>query len=122
MYQSDFLCTYKLHSDDEQEDFYRLQLLQAFGLEKWDDDHIENETAALFKKVSENNDFIEILNHVKNSDNYKMVFTLMGKDDYTLFKILFMYELFDLAHKCFCDILNDKIIKPENKNMLLNNI
>ena len=122
MYCSDFLCTYKLHKEEESEDIYRLQFLQAFQLDNWDDDKIEKETQELFSRVKSLEDFKEIFDKLKQSDKFKFMFIIMGNDDYTLFKVLFMYDLFDLAHKCFCDILNNGIINIDNKNMLLNNI
>ena len=33
MYSTDFICTYKLLPDEEQEDLYRIQYLQAFNVE-----------------------------------------------------------------------------------------
>ena len=115
MYKSDFLCTYKLHNEDEQEDMYRLQFLQAFDTNKWDDNHIEKETKILYDKICESDDIKEALNKIKLSDKFKAVLAIMGDDNYTLFKVLFMYDFFDLAHKCFCDFLNDKIIKTRIK-------
>ena len=50
MYCSNFICTYldyKSKDDEEyiQDQLYRSQFLQAFGLENWDDDII-NKTAS----------------------------------------------------------------------------
>ena len=122
MYSSDFLCTYKLLPGDDQDDMYRLQFLQAFQLEKWDDGEIESKTKMLYNSVNKNNNIADIIQKLKHSDKYSFIIQLVGDDDYSTFKILFMFELFDLAHKCFCDILNDGIINIDNKNMLLNSI
>ena len=43
MYSTDFICTYKMHEDDTKDDMYRLQFLQAFKLDNWDDDKIEKQ-------------------------------------------------------------------------------
>ena len=147
MYLTDFVCTYKLHEDSETDDVYRLQFLQAFCLDNWDDEKIEKETKNLYETVTQKVDFTDIFDRVKKSDKYKFIFQLalvscdeacsqegiisnseceeerINKiDNYATFKILFMYDLFDLAHRCFCDILNTGIINTDNKNMLLNNI
>lgn len=122
MYSSDFLCTYKLLQDDDQDDMYRLQFLQAFQINKWDDREIEKKTKELYDVVEKNNALSEIIAKLRQSTKFKFITSIVGDDDYNTFKILFMFELFDLAHKCFCDILNDGIINIDNKNILLNNI
>ena len=122
MYLTDFVCTYKLHEDSEKDDIYRLQFLQAFCLDNWDDDAIEKKTTELYNTVTQKVDCTDIFEKVKKSDKYKFILQFVGDDNYAIFKILFMYDLFDLAHKCFCDILNKGIINIDNKNMLLNNI
>ena len=43
MYQTDFICTYKnIDDSSEQEDLYRIQLLQAFDIDMWDDDEVNS--------------------------------------------------------------------------------
>ena len=44
MYITNFACTYKLHDEEDQEDVYRAQFLQAFNLNEWDDNKINEET------------------------------------------------------------------------------
>ena len=122
MYSSDFLCTYKLLQGDDQDDMYRLQFLQAFQLEKWDDIEIEKKTKLLYETIKKKSAIEDIIKKLKQSDKFKFIVRLVGDDEYSTFKILFMFELFDLAHKCFCDILNNGIINIDNKNILLNNI
>lgn len=122
MYSSDFICTYKLLQGDDQDDMYRLQFLQAFQLEKWDDREIEKKTKLLYETIKKKGSIEDIIKKLKQSDKFKFIVQLVGDDEYSTFKILFMFELFDLAHKCFCDILNNGIINIDNKNILLNNI
>ena len=55
-YQTDFVCTYQIADDD---DLYRSQFLQAFGIEDWNDNIIAIKTDALFKVVEK--DFEPIL-------------------------------------------------------------
>ena len=60
MYNTDFVCTYKLHEEEDQDDMYRVQLLQAYNLEKWDDKIINNTMTTLFNNYNTNADFKEI--------------------------------------------------------------
>ena len=77
MYNCDFLCTYHLFTDDEELSklCYQEQLLQAFNLEKYDDEkihesikNIQNEISDipefknLFDKVFENHDDLQTIN------------------------------------------------------------
>ena len=122
MYCSDFLCTYKSHSDEDSEDIYRAQFLQAFGINKWDDEIIENKTKDLYTIVSKCKDLDIILNKIKISEKYTQFIKIIGNNDYDIFKLLFMFDLFDLSHKCFCDIIHTQNIKLINKTNIINNI
>ena len=122
MYIHNFICTYKLHNDIDQDDMYRAQYLQAFGLEEWDDQKIENSTKILFDQLNTRVDLSDIINKIKTTEKFNRILQFMDTDDYSLFKLLFIFELFDLAHQCFCDILNKDIADIKNKNILLDNI
>ena len=122
MYICNFACTYKLHEENLQEDMYRLQMLQAFDLTEWDDDVIEKNTKILYEKIKNKGQLNEIITKIKESDKFGRFITFIGVDEYDLFKILFIFDLFDLAHRCFCDIYNAGEITEENKKMLLKNI
>ena len=61
MYNTTFLCTYKLHDDeDDQDTLYRHEYLYAFGLKEYDSDRIMETLENLYKKLKDNNHFIEI--------------------------------------------------------------
>ena len=77
MYQTDFMCTYKLMeesdilSDDEDDDctmdnkkyanmLYQMQLLQAFNLNVWKDDIIDKELKHLYSLCENNTQFKEL--------------------------------------------------------------
>ena len=122
MYICNFACTYKLHEENLQEDMYRLQILQAFDLKEWDDDVIEKNTKILYEKIKNKGQLNEIITKIKESDKFGRFITFIGVDEYDLFKLLFIFDLFDLAHRCFCDIYNAGEMKEENKKMLLKNI
>lgn len=125
MYCSDFICTYKLiEKDNESEHLYRIQFLQAFQCDKWDDDIINNKMKNLYDNIKNDNTVKEIINSIKSSKNLEMLINIFGDDDLSLFKLLFKYELFNLTHICICNILNkdNEDIINKNKNILINNL
>ena len=44
MYKTDFICNYKQHDEEDKEDMYRIQFLQSFDLDKWDENVINSST------------------------------------------------------------------------------
>ena len=125
MYCADFICTYKLiENESESEQLYRIQFLQAFQSENWDDDIINDKMKYLYANMKDNTVINDIINNIKKSKNLEMMITLLGDDELTLFKLLFKYELFDFTHKCICNILNNdnENVINENKRILINNL
>jgi len=122
MYNSNFICTYKKLLEEDQEDMYRIQFLQAFNLVKWDSVAIGTAMKELYNSIKDNNDIIEILNRMKDSQDLNIYISLLGDDEEDIFCLLFNFELFDLAHRCFCDIMNEKTIILINKQSLLENL
>ena len=60
MYNTTFLCTYKLHDDeDDQDTLYRHEYLCAFGLKEYDSDAIVVTLNNLYQKLRDNKDFIQ---------------------------------------------------------------
>ena len=51
MYQTDFICTYKLMDEEfSRNQLYRIQLMQAFNLEECDDDIVNKIIKSLYIK------------------------------------------------------------------------
>jgi hypothetical protein len=123
MYNTTFLCTYKLHDDEgDQDTLYRHEYLYAFGLKEYDSDVIVATLDNLYQKLKDNKDFIEIAesHYHFNGDN---------KNHELILQFLFSFHTFDLFHACLtyllCDdnsetILDDTFIK--NKKLLIDNI
>jgi hypothetical protein len=128
MYQTDFVCTYKLmESPEEEEELYRIQLLQAFNIERWDnqfDDKVINDMIEnLHSILSKCDDFQTIINKARQSKEIVEVLTRAGlstDDDNIIFKMLFIFEYFDLLHRCICDYFSSGSILPAHLDRLLN--
>ena len=116
MYQTDFICTYKLMDEEFTDDLYKIQLLQAFNLEKWDDTIITNRSFELYALLMKSDTlFRDIIEKAKkNSDItniYDSVIDKDGKDDdKIIFALLFTYDYFDLFHKCICEYFRNGVI------------
>jgi len=122
MYQTNIVCNYKQHDEDDQEDMYRIQFLQIFDLDIWDDKIINEISNDTYDNVKTNTDIISIINTAKNSDKLTTIRQFIGDDDITIFKGLFQYDLLDLFHLCLCDLVNSNEIKTINKDNLINNL
>ena len=132
-YQTDFVCTYHLMDDDNDKDqLYRIQLLQAFNNRIWDDVIINNMISLLFNKISNSNSIQEILIKAKqNSDINQLIdLVLLGTDiitnsndiDILTFTLLFKFDHFYLLHRCICDQLINNDIDSVHLNNLLNTL
>lgn len=122
MYVDDFICTYKLHEENDQEIMYRTQFLQAFGLESWNDKKVEEMMFKLYESIKMLKDVKEIIEKAKASEQLAMLLLFSGTDDKDVFKLLFKFELFDFTHRCICDAINERKISKINKEFLLNNL
>ena len=116
MYQADFICTYKrMDNSDDQEQLYRIQLLQAFDSNDFDDEKINatiadlyEETNKLFKdvfiKARQNESIIEMIDYLRLSGEERL------EENDIIFNLLFKFEYFDLLHRCIVDyLINDSI-------------
>ena len=123
MYQTDFICTYKNIDDlDDQEDLYRIQLLQAFGIEAWDDATVNGITEDLFEKMSPVDGIKEIIVKCRKFPAHTMFVGMMGTDDMTVFRLLFKFELFDLMHRCIVEHQTTGTISNDALAQLANNL
>ena len=122
MYISDFVCTYKLHDEEDQEIMYRVQFLQALNLNKWDEKLVEKQLSTIYDLIKENKDIKHIIAKARTSKNLEMLLLFSGINDFTIFKILFKFELFDMTHRCICDLMCKNSILTTNKEELLKNL
>lgn len=116
-YSADFICTYKLMDDDDDRNvMYQIQLLQAFGMRKFDEDEINEKTLQLYQKVIDCSQVKEILEEgIKANPQMEMTNVIM-------FMCLFSYQFFDLFHKCLIDYFTTGSILEESKRVMIREI
>tara|TARA_Y100000768_G_C23977885_1_gene684057 strand:+ start:1642 stop:2010 length:369 start_codon:yes stop_codon:yes gene_type:complete len=119
MYNTNFLCTYKSISHELQEHLYRIQLLQVFDLSEWDDKIISSSMKEIYETLKDNLDIKDILKQLASSEEYQSYITIIGDNNEDIFCLLFNFDLFDLFHRCVCDIINNTKIDQNNKHNLL---
>ena len=109
-YDYDFLCTYKLHSDDDDRNLcYQLQLLQALKISNYDPTLLITYIDKISFFLQNNTELDAILILLK--EKYKttnLAFIIDECNNCVLFQMLFSYDYFDIFHKCLCKYIHDK--------------
>ena len=125
-YQSDFICTYKLMDEEFTDDLYKIQILQAFNLEKWDDNVVNSLCFELYTLLTKSDIiFRDIIEKAKKNINIKNIYDIViedytGDDDKIIFALLFTYDYFDLFHKCIGEYLrNGKVSLNSLENLMI---
>jgi len=116
-YDTSFVCTYLTVDDD---DLYRSQFLQAFTLDEWRDDIITMRTDELFVAIEDH--FTEAFDLLRSkSTRFTHVMLMMGDrlTNENLFRVLFVFDIFQYAHRCFCDIAATGSVTKEHMDDLL---
>jgi predicted house-cleaning noncanonical NTP pyrophosphatase (MazG superfamily) len=126
-YNTNFICTYHMHDDDINNNLYRIQLLQAFNMEDYNDDIINKKINNLHEFLKNNNkEYLnQIINIIKNNNNlsnFLLLFDTDNFDDKMYFQTLFMFDLFYLAHKFFCELIDSGIVKKNTISNLITKI
>ena len=109
-YSADFICTYNLmDNDDDRNIMYQIQILQAFGMQKFDQDEINEKVLQLYHKVIDCNQVKEIIEEgIKVNLHMQLTHEIM-------FMCLFSYQFFDLFHKCLIDYFTTGSILEQSK-------
>ena len=109
-YSSDFICTYKLLQDEDDDCAnlcYQTQLLQALNMTNFDDFIIQKNIEALYFFLKDYSEIIGILMLLKEKyKNSTMAFFI--ENNITLFQLLFSYNYFDIFHKCLSHYVREK--------------
>ena len=118
MYHADFICTYKLMDNlEEQEELYCIQLLQAFGLDTWDDTIVNDSLLELYTEMQEDANLQAILLKIANEESLQLLINMAQSElhlaldkQMVLFNLLFQYDYFDLFHRCVIDFIKNGLI------------
>jgi hypothetical protein len=110
--------------ENDQEQLYRIQILQAFNLNYWDDTIINKIIAEVYHIISVSDEFKQIFIKARQNKSINDLLTMLDdinsdKDDELIFKILFKFEYFDLHHRCIVDYLINNTLDPIYMNKLL---
>lgn len=100
-YITDFDCTYQLLKDDYEESLmlYKIQLLQAFNLEEFEDEKINEKISIIYEKVKEHSKIQRLLEKNK----------MYSDDNLVKFMLYFRYDTFYLFHKLLYNLLSNLI-------------
>ena len=124
MYQSDFICTYKLLEEpNDQEQMYRIQILQAFELNVWNDDKINKTMKGLYTTLAKTDALNDIFKQARENTSLTDLLTMFSEeddiDDAIIFSLLFKFEYFDMLHRCIVDFLLNGTIHEKYTTKLL---
>ena len=117
-YESDFVCTYTLIKDFDDSQFcYRIQLLQAFSCNKFDENIINKTTNYLYEKYKDNEYIKNII--LKNKNKFNLDVENKEIDKLSIFRCLFSYDTFYLFHSILCSLINNTNIDVKKYNNLI---
>ena len=125
MYQADFICTYKLMDlPEDQETLYKIQLLQAFGLEDWDDVKVDIVLEELYTSLENVPCLQVILDKISKVESLQPIIEMTphktkSEKDKVLFRLLFQFDYFDLFHNCILDFTHKEEIKENTLQTLI---
>lgn len=115
-YNSSFMCTYKQHDDD---DLYRIQFLQAFKMDKWDDRMVREKIERLFTEIEGHlTMLIEKIQTQPSILSHMLLFLGNNPEKIDVFQCLFCADVFQETHLCITDVLNYGEINPGHRNAL----
>ena len=120
-YDTTFICTYKKADNDITDDLYRSQFLQSFKLENWNDDLITKKTDMLFEVVEKH--FIDVFTEMKKGNTkFSHMLLFMGEHltNSNLFRVFFVYDVFDVFHRCVCEVNENNKLSKKQYNLFKN--
>lgn len=107
---TNFICTYHLMEDyNDSLELYRVQLLQTFNLDIFDDKIISEKIDNLYSKLKDNLEIKQILNKLYKLEKSNIDFlqSMSTEDNYHIaFQLLFGYDYYYIFHKCYTQYIN----------------
>ena len=123
MYDTSFICTYHLMEDeDDANNLYQTQLLQAFRLEEYNDTLIGKEVDEIYNSMKALPETIAFLKKLQANHQLTYILQLLGGDDESAFRLLFGYDVFSSMHRCICEFKNQGNITKATYEQLLNKL
>ena len=117
MYDTSFYCTYKLmDTDEDKQIMYQLQLLDAFGIKKYNDDKMNEEIILIHDKIKDCPQFKEICKACSASDQFES----FKMDEMIMLICFFSFDTFDLFHKCLVDFFTHGFILEDTTTNMMN--
>jgi len=111
---------------EEQEKLYCIQLLQAFGLDTWDDTIVNTSLLELYLEMKEDANLEVILLKISNEESLQLLINMASSETHSaldkqmiLFNLLFQYNYFDLFHRCIIDFKINGLIRDFTANAVL---
>lgn len=103
-----FVCTYNLHDPEDQDEMYRIQLLDALQMDNWDEKTMKKKTNELYNVCMKQQDFIPFFDTYKNECLNTNIFSYLDEtpDDEIIFLSMLNFDYFHKFHKFFCKINN----------------
>lgn len=120
-YNNKFITTYKSFNEDYYSDLcYKIQLLQAFNMNKYDEFILQKNIQKAYYFLREEDKIkkiIQVLSKNKQLEIFKSFENDLNKDtkDLFYFQILFSFQYFDLFHKFLCNFFKKNINLRENE-------
>lgn len=121
-YCDDFICTYHMHDEEDQDDIYKCQIVQAFMIEDWYDDRVNKTVQKLYNEFTNetNPHYLENKEHMERLyeklDGYLFPSIIANNQprakerQFALFQCLFGFDYFFKTHTLICNFLNNKKI------------
>ena len=115
MYNTEFLCTYKLHENEISDYYYKIQLMATFNMSSYDETMISESVGKIYKRIEEDEDL--------DKDQFNSILLLSASRFFSAdkeigFTLLFSYDTFDLLHRCLIDYFDCGIFKKEHIDKL----
>ena len=119
-YNNNFITTYKSFSEDYYSDlWYKIQLLQAFNMDKYDEFMLQQNIQKAYYFLREENQIKKIIEVLSQNSKQLDLLKAFSKDfdkeveNLFYFQILFSFDYFDNFHKFLCHFLKIKNLIQE---------
>jgi len=123
MYDDSLVCTYHLLHDDSTDELYRIQFLQALGLQEWDDEKVDCEIDAIYADARKAPWVTAAITRLRDGSTLGAWLAQLGSTtDEMVFRLLFGYDYFHLTHRCISELRRTGSTSDEARDALLNKL